>query len=157
MIINVIQRRAVARPTGVSGHSVEVVGRTMLRYGLVFMLLSGGLAKFTADEAQFIQPLVASSPLMAWLYGVTSVQGASNLIGVTELVLALLIAVHRWKPRLAAIGGALCAVEFLTMLSFLFTTPGLPPAMAGFLFKDIMLLGVAVWATGESLRVAMEL
>jgi uncharacterized membrane protein YkgB len=156
LMIDVIERPAVARRVALSGHAVEIVGRTLLRYGLVFMLLSAGLAKFTADEAQFIQPLVAPSPLMGWLYGVTSVQGTSNLIGVTELVLALLLAVHRWRPQLAAIGGVLSAVEFLITLSFLFTTPGLPPALAGFLFKDLMLFGVAVWATGESLRAATD-
>src|SRR5215472_10720678 len=154
-MIEVIEHPTVARPVTFSGHAVQLVGSTVLRYGLVFMLLSGGLAKFTADEAQFIQPLVGSSPLMAWLYAVASVQGASNLIGSIELVLALLLAAHRWQPRLAVIGGALCAVEFLVTFSFLFSTPNLAPAMAGFLSKDIILFGAAVWATGESLRGAM--
>jgi uncharacterized membrane protein YkgB len=40
---------------------------------------------------------------------------------------------------------------FLATLSFLFTTPNLDPGSQGFLMKDIFLLGVAVWSTGESL------
>jgi hypothetical protein len=39
-----------------------------------------GVLKFTAGEAQGIQPLVANSPLMFWLYRIFSVQGVSNPI-----------------------------------------------------------------------------
>jgi len=44
------------------------VGIHLSRYGLVAALLLIGVLKFTAGEAQGIQPLVASSPLMFWLY-----------------------------------------------------------------------------------------
>ena len=55
---------------------------TLLPDGTV--LMSGGLAKFTPAEAQLIQPLMAHSPFFAWLYGVTSVQGASIVIGTND-------------------------------------------------------------------------
>ena len=41
----------------------------LLRYGLVVMIAWFGAFKFTPAEAQAIQPLVANSPLLHWLYG----------------------------------------------------------------------------------------
>jgi uncharacterized membrane protein YkgB len=153
-MIDAIERRTVARSVLLDARGVGTVGRVVLRYGLVLLLVSSGLAKFTSAEAELIQPLMAHSPLFAWLYGATSVQGASNLIGVVELVLGILLTVHRWWPRLAALGGLAVALEFVFTVSFLFTTPNLSPEMAGFLSKDVMLFGVAVWLTGESLGAA---
>jgi uncharacterized membrane protein YkgB len=153
-MIDAIERRTAVRPVSLDARGVEIVGRVLLRYGLVFLLVSSALAKFTSAEAELIHPLMAHSPLCAWLYGVTSVQGASNLIGVVELVLGILLTVHRWWPRIAALGGLAVTLEFVFTVSFLFTTPNLSPEMVGFLSKDVMLLGVAVWLTGESLRAA---
>jgi len=50
-----------------STSSLERVGIYVSRYGLVVILLLIGVIKFTAGEAQGIQPLVANSPLMFWL------------------------------------------------------------------------------------------
>src|SRR6266436_2758102 len=72
--------------------SLEKVGVHASRYGLVLTLLRIGALKFTADEAHGIQPLVASSPLMSWLYRVFSVQAVSNLVGAIEIAVAALIA-----------------------------------------------------------------
>jgi len=47
---------------------METVGIHVSRYGLALTLLLIGVLKFTAGEAQGIQPLVANSPLMFWLY-----------------------------------------------------------------------------------------
>jgi uncharacterized membrane protein YkgB len=153
-MISAAKYRRVPRAYRVTGRTVEAVGGGLLRYGLVLILLSSGLAKFTPAEAQFIQPLVGHSPIMAWLYGITSVEGASDLIGAVEIVVALLLAAHRWLPALAAIGSTGGAVMFVITVSFLFTTPNLSPEMLGFLSKDVLLLGIAVWLTGESLRAA---
>src|SRR5215469_14263599 len=83
----------------------ELVGGAILRYGLVLFLVLFGLAKFTQAEALTIQPWVANSPFLGWLYAVTSVQGASNLIGVIELALAALLAVRPWWPRASVVGS----------------------------------------------------
>ncbi|HXV85269.1 MAG TPA: DUF417 family protein, partial [Gemmatimonadales bacterium] len=74
----------VARRAGLAGSHV-------LRYGLVVLILWYGLFKFTAAEARAIEPLLANSPLLSWLYAVTDVQGASRLIGAAEIAIALLI------------------------------------------------------------------
>ncbi len=103
-------------------------------------------------EALWIQPLMANSPFFAWLYGVTGVQGASNLIGVIELSLGVLIVVRRWWPRLSAIGSLGAAITFIFTLSFLFTTPNVSTELGGFLMKDLILLGAALWGAGEALQ-----
>ena len=120
-----------------------------------------GAMKFTSYEAESIQGLVANSPFMGWIYSVLTVQGASMLIGSTEIIIAALIAARLWSPRASAIGSALAVGMFLSTLSFLFSTPGVTEASLGgfpaltvlpgqFLVKDIVLLGVALWSFGEA-------
>jgi reactive chlorine resistance protein C len=133
---------------------LEKAAGLVSRWGLVAILLALGAFKFTAGEAADIKPLVENSPLMGWLYRVTSVQGASNLIGVIELATAALLAAHRWAPRAAALGGLVALSTFATTLSFLVTTPGVAghPETLGFLLKDVFLFGAALSATAASLR-----
>ena len=132
----------------------ELLGGAILRYALVLFLVGFGLAKFTEAEASMIQPWVASSPFLGWLYAVTSVRGASDLIGVVEVTLGGLLAIRRWWPRLSVIGSLGAMFTFLITLSFLFTTPGLSPDTQGFLMKDVILLGAAAWTASDSLRAA---
>ena len=53
----------------------------VLRWGLVVIITWFGLFKFTPTEAQAIQPLLANSPFLSWLYAFLEVEGASRLIG----------------------------------------------------------------------------
>ena len=135
----------------------------ILRYGLVAILVFFGAFKFTAVEAEAIQPLLANSPFLSWLYRVFSLQGASMVIGVTELVTAALIAARPWSARASFVGSVLAIGTFATTLSFLVTTPGVwvsvpgfplpvPNAMGAFLLKDVFLLGAAVWSAAEARR-----
>jgi len=144
---------------------LEAAGQLILRYGLVLVVAWIGAMKFTAYEAMGIQPLVANSPLMGWMYGVLSVRAFSACLGLVEIAIAAMLAARPWSPRLAAVGSATAVVMFLTTISFLFSTPGWEPslgfpalsAMPGqFLLKDVVLLGAAVWSLGEALR-AMRL
>ena len=132
------------------------IGGFILRYSLVLFLVLFGLAKWTKAEALGIQPMVAHSPFMFWIYKITDVQRGSELIGVMELTIAALMAVRPFKPLLSAVGSLLAIPMFLLTLSFLFTTPGLDPnsADAGFLMKDLTLLGAAIWSAGEALQAA---
>jgi uncharacterized membrane protein YkgB len=130
--------------------TVQSAGTLILRYGLVLILLLGGAQKWTKAEAEGIRPWIAHSPVLSWMYSVTSVQGASEWIGVCELAIALLIAVRRWSPKLAAIGSIGAVFMFLTTLSFLVTTPNQGPDAQGFLMKDVFLLGAALWSAGEA-------
>lgn len=129
---------------------LQRAGAIVLRYGLVAVLILWGTAKWTRAEAEGIQPLVAHSPFLSWIYSVMTVQHGSELIGIAELLFAVLIALRRWFPKLSAAGSAGCIVMFLITLSFLFTTPALDEGTKGFLIKDVFLLGASVWSTGEA-------
>jgi reactive chlorine resistance protein C len=133
-----------------------VTGAFVLRYSLVFFFLAFGLYKFTPQEAAGIAPLMEHSPVLFWVNPLLGVRGGSALIGVVEISLGLLIALRRLSPVLSALGSAATALVLLTTLSFLFTTPGLDPqsADAGFLLKDLTLLGAALWTTSEALAAA---
>ncbi len=56
---------------------LQATGLFLLHYGLVAMLLLFGLQKWTNAEAEGIRPWVSHSPLMSWLYHVTSLRGLS--------------------------------------------------------------------------------
>src|SRR6516162_5225458 len=146
---------------------VEAVGSGLARCGLAVVVAWIGLMKFTAYEAEGISPFVAHSPLMSWVYGFMSVRGFSALLGVVELLVAVLIALRPFSPRACALGSALAVGMFLTTLSFLATTPGVwePsaggfPALSGkpgqFLLKDLALLGISLWSFGESWKAGMR-
>ena len=139
---------------------ISVFGSGLLRYGLVLVIGWIGFMKFTGYEANGIEPLVAHSPLLGWMYHIFSVRQFSAGLGVVELTVAILIALRPWAPRVSALGSALAVPMFLTTLSFLFSTPGWEPtlgfpAVSGmpgqFLLKDVVLLGAALWSLGEAL------
>jgi len=148
----------------VPGQKLENIGATVIRYGLVAVLLWVGLLKFTAYEAEAIQGLVANSPLMSWTYSVMSVRAFSAVLGVIEITLGILIALRPVAPRLSAFGSIGASVMFLTTLTFLLTTPGvwqpgygfpsLSPMPGQFIAKDLLFLGAALWTAGEALRAA---
>jgi len=138
------------------------LGGVLARLGLVVVLGWIGLLKFTSFEAHGIEPLVANSPLMSWVYGIFSITTFSSLLGVVELVTAVLLAVKFWWPGVSAVGSVIAIGLFVTTITFMFTTPGVGEATAGgfpvlsmtgqFLIKDVALLGIAVWTLSDALR-----
>jgi reactive chlorine resistance protein C len=145
-----------------TGAKLEAVGLHIARYALVLVLVWIGAMKFTAYEAGAIQPLVANSPLMSWLYAIFSVQATSNLIGVAEIAAGVLIALRPWSAMASVVGSLMGIATFVITLTFLFSTPGWEPGLGGFpalsvapgqfILKDAVLLGVAVWSFGEALK-----
>lgn len=126
--------------------------------GLAIVLLWVAGMKFTAYEAEAISGLVANSPLISWVYNVFSQRTTSALIGVSEIIVAVLILMQPWKPKLAFLGGLGAIGTFATTLSFLLSTPGMWEASLGgfpaisvmpgqFVLKDIALISVALWIT----------
>jgi reactive chlorine resistance protein C len=146
------QARVSSARLALHARPFELVSGAILRYSLVLFLVLFGLAKFTEGEALTIQPWVANSPFLGWLYALTSVQGGSNVIGVIELIVGVLLAVRPWWPRASVIGSLGATIAFAITLSFLFTTPDLSPAWSGFLMKDLVLVGAALWTAADSLR-----
>ena len=140
------------------------LGSVLSRYGLAVVIGWIGLLKFASYEAQGIQPLVANSPFMSWVYEIFSVTTFSALLGVLEVSAAVLLAVKPWWPKLSAVGSVIAVGLFVATISFLFTTPGVGEEAAGgfpllsstgeFLIKDVALLGIAVWTLADALRAA---
>ena len=125
-------------------------------FGTVIILLWVGLFKFTATEAKAITDLISNHPLSFWMYDVFSIQTVSNIVGTSEIIIALLILVGLKDVRVAKIAAIGLIIIFLTTLSFLFTTPGTFHSINGepfitkfpvtnfFILKDIMYLGFGI-------------
>lgn len=149
------------------GIVLETIGGRILRYGMAAMLFWIGALKFAAYEAEGVKPLISNSPLLSWLYSFLSVGQTAALIGIVEIILALLIITRPFAPKVSAIGSMGVIVMSLITLSFMLTTPGvwepghgfpfLSGNPGGFLAKDLLLLGTAVWSAGEALRAAHEM
>ena len=134
---------------------LQPLGTGVLRYGLVGLLLFWGGLKFAQSEAEAIQPLLAYSPLLSWMLAVFDVRTASAIIGVIEVMLALGILTRRLWPRVSGLASLGASGMFLVTLSFLFSTPGILDPMSpalGFLVKDLILLGAALYTAGEALH-----
>lgn len=132
------------------GERITSLGTNSIRLGIVTVLGWIGMMKFTAYEAGAIEGLVASSPFTSWLYSVTSLQGASNLIGTVELITAALLLIGIKFPKASLLGAAAAGFTFLLTTTFLFSAPGWEASLGGFpylsvvpgqfLLKDIVLL-----------------
>jgi reactive chlorine resistance protein C len=100
--------------------TVQAAAAYLLRYGLVLVIVWIGFMKFTAYEAAGIQPLVANSPLMSWVYAIFGARAFSAMLGIVEVAVAAMIALRPVSARVAAIGSGLAAVT----LTFILSTPG---------------------------------
>lgn len=146
----------------VDGGAVERIGRAVVLYGLALVFIWIGSMKFTAYEANAIKGLIASSPLMSWLYVVLDVRGVAYLIGTVEVATGLLLAFRPWNPVAGAFGGFLAVATTATTLTFLFSAPGWEASLGGFpalsvvpgqfLLKDIVLFGAGLVVLGTSLK-----
>jgi reactive chlorine resistance protein C len=140
---------------------VRSVGTIVIRYGLAIVIAWIGICKFYPYEAHGIQPLVANSPVMGWLYSVFSVDRFSMILGIAEIVTAVLLVVKQWFPTVSLVGSAFAILLFVSTLSFVVTTPGVGEASAGgfpslsltgqFLIKDIVLLGAAILTVADAM------
>ncbi len=139
---------------------LQCAGDLIALYGLVLVLLLIGGLKFTALEAKLLEPLVKSSPLLAWAYSILSLQGFSNLLGVVEIGTAALLALAPAFRLCGVAGGALAALTFFVTSSLLLTFPIWEESLGGFpalnqagafLIKGVTLLGVALSVLGRAL------
>jgi len=127
---------------------MDRVGVNVRRVGLVVVLVWIGGLKVYKYEGEGIVPFVANSPLMSFLYQKPDGEYRQHLNREGELVPAnrewhqqngtyvfayglgsvivaygLMIALHPWLPRVAAVGSFLVFVMSFVTLSFLITTP----------------------------------
>jgi uncharacterized membrane protein YkgB len=125
--------------------------------GMIVMLLWAGSFKMTAPGAEGIIPLVSNSPLISWHFKLFGPYLGSDIIGLTEITAALLIAAGYFRPKAGVIGGLITTVMFFTTSTMLLTTPGATIAVHGirymsflglFLYKDVISLGVSLYLIG---------
>ena len=135
---------------------LKKAGYTLGVVATIVVLLWIGILKFTPLEAMAIKGYVSNSFLMSWLYNVASVQGASNIIGIYEIITAILLTASFWNKKLGLIAGYLSLTIFLGTLSFLFTTSGIWKISEGvlvtdfFVLKDIAFLAVSLQVIGAN-------
>ncbi|MFM7024387.1 MAG: DUF417 family protein [Flavobacteriales bacterium] len=128
------------------------LGVNISRAGVGIVLLAIGLYKFTEHGAGDIYVHVSNSPILSWLYKLGDKQFVSNMIGVMEILIALLIFFGFKNQKAALMGGILGTVTFIITLSFFITSPSADiyetvewcPTPNGFILKDIVFLGVCL-------------
>ncbi|WP_263354750.1 DUF417 family protein [Acidicapsa acidisoli] len=125
--------------------------------GMIVMLLWAGSYKMTASGAEGIIPLVSNSPLISWHFKLFGPYIGSDLIGITEIAGALLIAAGYFRPKAGVVGGLITTVMFFTTSTMVMTTPGAIISVHGirymsflglFLYKDLISLGVSFYLIG---------
>jgi uncharacterized membrane protein YkgB len=170
---------------------LDRVGIIVTRIGLVVVLVWIGGLKVFAYEDEGIVPFVANSPFMSFLYKTPAGEYQQHMNREGELVPAnrawhqhngtylfayglgsiivlygVLIALHPWLPRVAAVGSFLVFVMSFVTLSFLITTPevwvpalGSPehgfPLLSGtgrLVVKDAVMMGAALVTMADSAK-----
>ena len=124
--------------------------------GMIVMLLWAGSYKMTAPGAEGIVPLVSNSPLIWWHFRLFGPYIGSDIIGLTEITAAILIAAGYVRPKAGIIGGLIVALMFFITSTMVITTPSAIISVPGihgmrfmsflglFLFKDVISLGVSI-------------
>ncbi len=170
---------------------LDRVGLTVTRIGLVVVLLWIGGLKVFAYEDEGIVPFVANSPFMSFFYRQPAGEYRQHMnregelvpvnrawheqngtywfaygLGSVIVLFGVLIALHPWLPRVAAIGSFLVFVMSLVTLSLLVTTPeawvpplGSPehgfPLLSGagrLVIKDAIMMGAALVTMADSAK-----
>jgi reactive chlorine resistance protein C len=116
--IGIVSPRTVADPV-----AIEDVGREIVRWGLIVVLAWIGAMKFTAYEAMGIQPLVAHSPFVSWMYDLLSVRSFSAILGCIEIATAALLGLRYVSPIASAAGSVLAMGLFATTFLFFLRLP----------------------------------
>jgi uncharacterized membrane protein YkgB len=166
------------------------LGVAVTRVGLVIVLVWIGGLKVYHYEADGIAPFVANSPFMSFFYADPehykshmNPEGAVVAenrawhemnrtypfalgLGSVIVLYGVLIALHPWRPQLAAVGSFLVFIMSFVTLSFLITTPecwvparGGPehgfPLLSGagrLVIKDAIMMGAALVTMADSAR-----
>jgi len=125
--------------------------------GMIVMLLWAGSYKMTAPGAEGIVPLVSNSPLIWWHFKLFGPYIGADIIGLTEITVAILIIAGYLRPKAGIIGGLIASLMFFITSTMVITTPGAIISVPGihgmrymsflglFLFKDVISLGVSFY------------
>lgn len=126
----------------------------VISIGMIVMLLWAGAYKMTVPGADGIVPLINNSPLISWHFRLFGIYHGSDLIGLAEVIAAILMIVGLFKSQVGVIGGAIAVIMFFITSTMVITTPGTLVNVKGFnymsflglfLFKDIINLGASLY------------
>lgn len=133
----------------------EDLDANLVRAAMVIMFFFFGYQKWFEYEAQVLIPYISNGPLIAWLYPVFGVRGASWFLGVAEWSFGALLLLGFWSPRLGVLGAVGSVITFVSTVTIIPFMPngwapsaGGFPAMVGnvaFLMKDVVLLAISVY------------
>jgi uncharacterized membrane protein YkgB len=138
-----------------SGLLIEDLDYHVVRASMVIIFLFFGYQKWFEYEAQVLIPYISNGPLIAWLYPVFGIRGASWFLGVSEWVFGALLFVGFWNKTLGILGALGACASFIGTITIIPFMPdgwaasaGGFPAMTGnvpFLMKDVVLLAASVY------------
>ncbi len=182
--------RALNLAAGSSG-----VGIFVTRFALVVVLVWIGSLKAFPYEAEGIVPFVANSPLGRFFYTAPATEYRHHMnkegeyvpanhawheqngtyafayaLGVIIIAFGVMVGLHPWLPKIAALGSFLVILMSFSTLSFLLTTPEcwVPslgggehgvPYLAGpgrLVLKDIIMMGAAITTMANSAKVSVR-
>lgn len=168
---------------------LDGIGKTVTRMGLVVVLVWIGGLKIYQYEDEGIVPFVANSPLMSFFYRRPAGEYRQHMnregqlvpanrewhqlngtytfaYGLGSIIVAygVMISLHPWLPRVAAVGSFLVFLMSFVTLSFLITTPecwvpALGSSEHGFpllsgagrlVLKDAIMMGAALVTMADS-------
>jgi uncharacterized membrane protein YkgB len=127
----------------------------VVRASMVIIFLFFGYQKWFDYEAQVLIPFISNGPLIAWMYTVFGIRGASWFLGVSEWLFGALLLAGFWNKKLGilgALGSCFAFIATITIIPFMpngwAASAGGFPAMTGnvaFLMKDVVLLAASFY------------
>lgn len=141
----------------------QIVGLHVSRYALVLLLLCMGGPEFKAVEPENVGRIAAAISLLGRAYESTDGRTFTDILGLVEIVLALMIAARPIFVGISAIGSLFACVLFLVLGCMLCATPGWEPnhsspalyvARGQNCLWEVVLFGISLWTVGEALFAA---
>ena len=99
----------------------------LIRASIVIIFLFFGYQKWFDYEAQTLIPFISNGPLIAWMYPVFGIRGASWFLGVSEWLFGALIFIGFWNKALGALGAAGSCLSFMMTMALARHEPPLTP------------------------------
>src|SRR2546425_3735505 len=86
---------------------------------MVILFAFFGYQKWFEYEAQALVPYISNGPLIAWMYPVFGIRGASWFLGASEWLFGTLIFLGFWNKILGVLGAAGSCVSFVMTVSII--------------------------------------
>ena len=102
-----------------SGLLTEDLDYHVVRAAMVILFLFFGYQKWFAYEAQGLIPYISHGPLIAWMYPVFGIRGASWFLGVAEWVFGALLFAGFWNKKCGILGALVSLVWLVIILAYL--------------------------------------